>query len=124
MGYSVGFALTALLLALAVGICRWPFFWRLLSRLGALLDPLFMLPLSTSAVTLGFGFIIALAARSRISPWLVPWPTAWWPFRLSASSAVPAEHPRSRGGEPFGRLAAQVWRRPIAHHRVGHALRL
>ena len=30
------------------------------SRLRSVLDPLFMLPLSTSAVTLGFGFIIAL----------------------------------------------------------------
>jgi len=32
----------------------------LASRLSTLLDPLFMLPLATSAVTLGFGYIIAL----------------------------------------------------------------
>lgn len=44
-------------------------------RLGAFLDPLFMLPLSTSAVTLGFGFIIALdkpPLNLRTSFFLVP----------------------------------------------------
>ncbi len=44
-------------------------------RLSALLDPLYLLPLSTSAVTLGFGFILALGRPPldlRASPLIVP----------------------------------------------------
>lgn len=44
-------------------------------RLAQWLDPLFMLPLATSAVTLGFGFIIALDTPPldlRSSVWLIP----------------------------------------------------
>jgi thiamine transport system permease protein len=44
-------------------------------RASPLLDPLYLLPLSTSAVTLGFGFIIALGRPPldlRASVWLVP----------------------------------------------------
>jgi thiamine transport system permease protein len=39
--------------------------------LGAVLDPLLLLPLGTSAVTLGFGYIVALGPL-RTSPWLTP----------------------------------------------------
>jgi thiamine transport system permease protein len=45
------------------------------SKLTRWLDPLFMLPLATSAVTLGFGFIIALdepPLNLRASPLLIP----------------------------------------------------
>jgi thiamine transport system permease protein len=70
VGNSLLFALMALLLALPLGACaayallrvRW-------------LDPVFMLPLATSAVTLGFGFIIALdqpPLNLRATVWLVP----------------------------------------------------
>ena len=41
----------------------------------SILDPLFMLPLGTSAVTLGLGYIIALDQPPldlRSSPWLLP----------------------------------------------------
>jgi thiamine transport system permease protein len=44
-------------------------------KLSRWLDPLFMLPLATSAVTLGFGFIIALDTPPldlRASVWLIP----------------------------------------------------
>ena len=45
-------------------------------RLPSLLDALFMLPLGTSAATLGLGYLIALSAPGlgwlRVSPWLVP----------------------------------------------------
>jgi thiamine transport system permease protein len=44
-------------------------------RLAQWLDPLFMLPLATSAVTLGFGYIIALDTPPldlRSSVWLIP----------------------------------------------------
>lgn len=41
------------------------------SRVSALLDPIFLLPLGTSAVTLGLGYIIAMGSL-RTSPILVP----------------------------------------------------
>ena len=56
---SLRFAGIAMLLALFLGtISSYLINYR--GRFAKLLDPLFMLPLATSAVTLGFGFIIAL----------------------------------------------------------------
>jgi thiamine transport system permease protein len=57
---SLGFALAATGIALILGGCSAAFLAGRKTRLTGLLDPIFMLPLSTSAVTLGFGFIIAL----------------------------------------------------------------
>lgn len=74
---STGFALATVLLATSLGlISAWflagretplikangrnGFLQRLQVALKPLLDPMFMLPLATSAVTLGFGFILAL----------------------------------------------------------------
>ncbi|MGD8542749.1 MAG: iron ABC transporter permease [Desulfobacteraceae bacterium] len=93
IGYSVGFALTALLLAVAVGLPAALFLAGPPSRLSALLDPLFMLPLSTSAVTLGFGFIIALdrpPLNLRNSPWLVPAAHCLVAFPFVLRSLLPA----------------------------------
>jgi thiamine transport system permease protein len=57
---SLGFALAATGIALILGGCSAAFLAGRKNRLTGLFDPIFMLPLSTSAVTLGFGFIIAL----------------------------------------------------------------
>jgi thiamine transport system permease protein len=70
---STAFALATVLLATSLGlISAWVLagqtpeiyknrlFNRLQRALKPLLDPMFMLPLATSAVTLGFGFILAL----------------------------------------------------------------
>ena len=63
---SVGFALTAMVLALILGLIsaylihRPPKPSSFILHPSSVLDPLFMLPLATSAVTLGFGYIIAL----------------------------------------------------------------
>lgn len=60
VGNSLVFALATTVLALALGLLS---AYLIAGRKGwkaRLLDPLFMLPLATSAVTLGFGFIIAL----------------------------------------------------------------
>lgn len=57
---SIGFALVAAVMTLTLGVLASAFLARSKSRSAALLDPLLMLPLSTSAVTLGFGFVIAL----------------------------------------------------------------
>jgi thiamine transport system permease protein len=76
VGISLGYAAVTVALALALGL---PAAWALarrsqdpLSRLG---DPLLMLPLGTSAVTLGLGFIVALDRPPldlRASPLLAP----------------------------------------------------
>ncbi len=70
------YAAATVALALLVGL---PAAWLLArnsqSRLSRLLDPLLMLPLGTSAVTLGLGFIVALDSPPldlRSSPLLVP----------------------------------------------------
>lgn len=73
---SLVYAGATVLFALAIGL---PASWALARRgdawLSRLLDPLLMLPLGTSAVTLGLGFIVALNTRPldlRASPILVP----------------------------------------------------
>jgi thiamine transport system permease protein len=73
---SLLYAGATVALALAIGL---PAAWALARRqdalLSRLLDPLLMLPLGTSAVTLGLGFIVALNAPPldlRTSPLLVP----------------------------------------------------
>ncbi len=57
---SMGYALGATLIALVLGWIGANFLAKSKGRWSALFDPLFMLPLSTSAITLGFGFVIAL----------------------------------------------------------------
>ncbi|HPW69805.1 MAG TPA: iron ABC transporter permease [Deltaproteobacteria bacterium] len=60
IGYSVWFALVTLVLSLCIGLPVAIFLSRDRGLATSLLDPLFMLPLATSAVTLGFGYIVAL----------------------------------------------------------------
>ena len=73
---SLVYALTAVVLALIIGM---PAAWALSHHSGSFvnrfLDPVLMLPLGTSAVTLGLGFIVALNRPPfdlRASPILVP----------------------------------------------------
>lgn len=75
VGNSLIFALLTTLLALALGLMAAYLLSGRVSRWSNLLDPLFMLPLATSAVTLGFGFIITLdkpPLNLRTSPLLIP----------------------------------------------------
>jgi len=67
-------------------------------RLSRWLDPIFMLPLATSAVTLGFGFIITLDGDGWIDQWLIN------TFNLEES--------------PLN-LRNSFWIIPIAHTLVG-----
>lgn len=61
VGNSVGIALAAMLVAVVVGVALARLVWSAENRpWGGWLDAGLMLPLSTSAVTLGFGYIIAL----------------------------------------------------------------
>jgi thiamine transport system permease protein len=130
---SLGFAAVSVVLALVLGLISAsllarPGRRRGIRRLQALFDPLLMLPLGTSAVTLGFGFIIALdepPLNLRASLLLVPLAHTLVAFPFVVRSLLPA----LRGIKPSLREAAsvmganpwQVWRQvdlPI----VGRAL--
>jgi thiamine transport system permease protein len=76
VGISLGYAAATVALALALGL---PASWALARdsqhKINRLLDPVLMLPLGTSAVTLGLGFIVALDTPPldlRASPLLIP----------------------------------------------------
>ena len=73
IGNSMRFAVVAMLIAVVVGmVASVVVAWR--SRRAQALDTLVMLPLGASAVTLGFGFLIALdtPVDLRTSVWLIP----------------------------------------------------
>ena len=72
---SLGYALGATLIALVLGWFSAIYLARSKGKWSAVLDPVFMLPLSTSAITLGFGFVIALDEP---------------PFNLRSSLLLPA----------------------------------
>jgi thiamine transport system permease protein len=77
------------------------------SRLRALLDPIFMLPLGVSAVTLGFGYIVALdepPLNLRASPWLMPLAHTLVALPFVVRSLLPA----LRGMNPRWREAAKT----------------
>jgi thiamine transport system permease protein len=71
---SLGYALAASLIAVALGWFAAGFLASPHSRSASWLDPILMLPLSTSAVTLGFGFIIALdePPLNLRTSWILP----------------------------------------------------
>ena len=75
VGNSLIFALATTALAVTLGLITSYLLSNRSSRLVRWLDPVFMLPLAASAVTLGFGYIIALdepPLNLRTSPVLIP----------------------------------------------------
>jgi thiamine transport system permease protein len=74
VGNSLGFAAAAMLVAVGVGLPAAVVVASRRGRLSRWFDTLLMLPLGTSAVTLGLGFLIALDAPIdlRASPALIP----------------------------------------------------
>ncbi len=91
---SLGYATATVILSLALGL---PAAWALArdrtSRLNRMLDPLLMLPLGTSAVTLGLGFIVALNRPPldlRASPLLIPLAHTLVAFPFVVRSLTPA----------------------------------
>ena len=71
VGNSFAFAAGTVALSLLLGVISAYLIARPTSRLSVVLDPLFLLPLGTSAVTLGFGYIVAMGPI-RTSAWIVP----------------------------------------------------
>lgn len=128
VGNSLGFAVATVGLALLLGLSAATLLAARASRLTALLDPLFMLPLATSAVTLGFGFIIALdepPLNLRTSRALAPLAHTLVAFPFVVRSLLPALrsiNPRLR--EAAALLGATPWRvwREVDLPIVGRAL--
>ncbi len=108
IGNSLGFAAATVVLALALGL---PASWALARDREALssriFDPLLMLPLGTSAVTLGLGFLVALDTPPldlRASPLLIPLAHTLVAFPFVVRSLTPA----LRSIQPRLRHAASV----------------
>ncbi|MYC62283.1 MAG: iron ABC transporter permease [Caldilineaceae bacterium SB0661_bin_34] len=71
VGNSVRNALATMVISLVLGIGMAYTLFLMPGRAGRWLDPVFLLPLGTSAVTLGLGYIISMGPL-RTSPLLVP----------------------------------------------------
>lgn len=97
VGYSLLFSVGALCIAMITGLCAAVFIrycdQKLSKRWASFFDPLFMLPLSTSAVTLGFGIIITLDSppfNLRASIFIVPIAQALVGFPFVVRAVLPS----------------------------------
>lgn len=112
VGISLGYALGTVALALALGIPAALALSRspepgALERFNALLEPLLLLPIGTSAVTLGLGFLVSLNRPPldlRGSLWLIPLAHTLVAFPFVVRSLTPA----LRSIQPRLRSAAAV----------------
>ena len=110
--HSLLFAGATIVLAVGLGlIAAYALIGK--NRAAKILDPIFMLPLGTSAVTLGFGFILALG-NLRASIWLVPIVHALVAFPFVVRSLLPMLRsiaPRlHEAAQVLGASPARVWR--------------
>jgi thiamine transport system permease protein len=91
---SLSYAAITVLLALGLGLpASWALSYKPDSPLSRIFDPLLMLPLGTSAVTLGLGFIVALdhpPLDLRASPLLIPIAHTLVAFPFVVRSLTPA----------------------------------
>ena len=90
LGYAGGTVLISLLLGFPAA---WMLAWQSEDLLSRVLDPLLMLPIGTSAVTLGLGFIVALNRPPldlRTSPILIPLAHSLVAFPFVVRSLTPA----------------------------------
>jgi thiamine transport system permease protein len=117
VGNSLLFALATVALALPLGMLTASLLARRESRAARWLDPIFMLPLATSAVTLGFGFIIALDEPPldlRASRALIPLAHTLVAMPFVVRSVLPALRsisPNVRGAaQVLGASPFRVWR--------------
>lgn len=94
LGVSLGYGLITVILALGLGLpAAWALAKKNLTFLDKVLDPVLMLPLGTSAVTLGLGFLVALDTPPldlRTSPLLVPIAHTLVAFPFVVRSLTPA----------------------------------
>jgi thiamine transport system permease protein len=94
LGVSFGYGVITIVLALVLGLpAAWALAKKNLTILDRILDPILMLPLGTSAVTLGLGFLVALDKPPldlRASPLLVPIAHTLVAFPFVVRSLTPA----------------------------------
>jgi thiamine transport system permease protein len=116
VGNSLVFALATTALAVTLGLITALLLSRPASRLARWLDPVFMLPLAASAVTLGFGYIIALdepPLNLRASPALIPLAHTLVAMPFVVRSVLPSIRgipPNVRGAaRSLGASPLQVW---------------
>lgn len=113
-GNSLFFAVMTTILAGLMGLIVSYFLYRARSRFVRVLDPILMLPLATSAVTLGFGFLIALdepPLNLRSSIWLIPIAHTLVAMPFVVRSVLPALRAISPSMEDAARsLGASSWR--------------
>jgi thiamine transport system permease protein len=116
VGNSLRFALIATLLALTIGLAAAAVIAYRRGRVSQWFDALLMLPLGTSAVTIGFGFVVALDAPVdlRAAWWLVPVAHSLVAIPFVVRSVVPVMRSvRTRLREAAAVLGApppRVWR--------------
>jgi thiamine transport system permease protein len=117
IGNSLIFAIITTLLAVLLGSLAAYLLARRDSRFARWLDPVFMLPLATSAVTLGFGYIIALdepPLNLRTSPLLIPIAHTLVAMPFIVRSVLPALRAIAPGiresASVLGASGWQVWR--------------
>jgi thiamine transport system permease protein len=117
IGNSLTFAIATTLMAVLLGMISAYLLAQRESRLAHWLDPLFMLPLATSAVTLGFGYIIALDEPPldlRSSPLLIPIAHTLVAMPFVVRSVLPALRAISptiqESASVLGASGWQVWR--------------
>ncbi len=115
LGNSLRFALVAAVVATVLGAMAAAALARTRGRPGRVIDAVLLLPLGTSAVTVGFGFLIALdePVDLRSSPWLVPLAQAVvaLPFVVrTVSPVLRSVDPRLReAAAMLGASPARVW---------------
>jgi len=114
---SLGLALAASFIALILGWLSAEFLSHQSGRYTGFWDPIFMLPLSTSAVTLGFGFIIALdepPLNLRMSPLLPAFAHALVALPFVIRVLLPARrgipHILRESAGVLGASPGRVWR--------------
>ena len=113
---SLRFALAATAIALVVGLLAAVIVAYRRGPVARGFDVLLMLPLGTSAVTIGFGFLIALGAPVdlRTSVWIIPLTHALVAVPFVVRTAVPlmrsVQHRLREAAAVLGARPARVWR--------------
>ncbi len=117
IGNSLIFAIVTTVMAVLLGTMAAYLLAQRQSRLSRWLDPVFMLPLATSAVTLGFGYIIALdepPLNLRASPLLIPIAHTLVAMPFVVRSVLPALRAIAPGiqesASVLGASGWQIWR--------------
>ncbi len=114
---SLGVAAVATAIAVVVGACAAAVVARGGGRPGRAFDALLMLPLGTSAVTVGFGFLVALdepPLALRASPWLIPIAHALVAVPFVVRTMLPVmrsiDHRLREAAAVLGASPRRVWR--------------